>query len=92
MWVQIRKFLTIRSLGIMKLGKSQKKFGAAFKFFLSKILIFDLSAPGNDKSCQFSEFVCRVKIIGLKFRFLTIENLQIMKPGIDQNFGPHLKT
>ena len=96
------RFFTIPSLGIMKLGKSQKrrrkkkktekkKNGVAFKF-LSKILIFNLSAPGYDKSCQFSEIVCRVKIIGPKFRFLTIENLQIRKSGKSQNFGAHFKT
>ena len=90
------RFLTLPSPGIKKLSKSKKKKkkkknGAAFKF-LSKILISDLSAPGNDKSCQCSEFVYHIKIVVLKFRFLTIENLQIMKSGKSQNFGPHFKT
>ena len=85
------RFLTLPSPGIKKLSKSKKKNGAAFKF-LSKILISDLSAPGNDKSCQCSEFVYHIKIVVLKFRFLTIENLQIMKSGKSQNCGPHFKT
>ena len=57
----------------------------------TKVMSFDCSAPGNDKSYHFFlSVLSRVDIVGPKFRVLTVANLRIMKLGKSQNFKPCL--
>ena len=50
-------------------GKQKSEFLAIIKF-LTKILNFDCSAPWNEKTCQFSEFISRGEIVGQKFQVI----------------------
>ena len=57
----------------------------------TKVMSFDCSAPGNDKSYHFFlSVLSRVDIVGPKFRVLTVVNLRIMKLGKSHNFKPCL--
>ena len=54
--------------------------------FLAKILNFDRSAPGNDKSCKFSKIQAVLKLRAKEIKFFAIMNLLVMKLGKSQNF------